>query len=86
MSADGTTPVLIDHAADDKVIPDSGLIVKYLESLFPSPPMNLNKPDPAVEATKNIFAKFAAYMKNSDRKILVSILEKKNSQGINCNM
>jgi len=62
----GTTPVLIDHGADDKVIGDSGLIIEYIESLYPEPCMNISTSGPAADATKNLLGKFAAYMKNQD--------------------
>ena len=62
----GTTPVLIDHGAEDKVIADSALIVEYLDKVFPEPAMRTGYSGPETEALGTFFGKFAGYMKNKD--------------------
>jgi len=62
----GTTPVLVDHGADDKVIGDSGLIIEYIETLFPMPDMRISFKGAAFEASRSLFGAFAGCMKNKD--------------------
>lgn len=65
LNPEGKVPVLVDLQNENKIIPDSGKIVEYLENIFPQPAVIMSN-QIAEDASSGIFPKFAAMMKNKD--------------------
>ena len=59
-------PVLRDTETN-KTIDDSGAIVKYVDSIFPKPDLQIGYQGQAVDCTSQIFPKLAQLVKNKDR-------------------
>lgn len=67
VNSTGKVPVLVHQVNPDEalVLDDPLLIAKYLEELFPNPPIRSKSKD-AITAGSNIFQKFCALVKNQD--------------------
>ena len=67
INSTGKVPVLVHQVNTDEalVLDDPLLIAKYLEELFPDPPIR-SKSREAIVAGSNIFQKFCALIKNKD--------------------
>ncbi|KAL4235581.1 Chloride intracellular channel protein 1 [Mactra antiquata] len=66
LNPEGKVPVLVDRHNNNKIIPDSGEITRYINELFPKPEVHQGYSGPAIDAASGIFPKFAAMMTNKD--------------------
>ena len=67
INSTGKVPVLVHQVNEDEalVLDDPPLIAKYLEELYPDPPIR-SKSKEAIVAGSDIFQKFCALIKNQD--------------------
>lgn len=67
VNSTGKVPVLVYQVSEEEalVLDDPLLIAKYLEELYPNPPIK-SKSKEAIVAGSNIFHKFCALIKNKD--------------------
>lgn len=67
VNSTGKVPVLVHQVSEEEalVLDDPLLIAKYLEELYPNPPIR-SKSKEAIVAGSNIFHKFCALIKNQD--------------------